>query len=74
MVPAKLKANVVPKAIEDAGGTATAETVPGGSLNDSLDGDTVVIADARGNTVNVTATDLKAKNGVLHVIDNVLMP
>lgn len=74
MVPAKLKAKDVLRAIEDSGGTATVETVAGGSLEVSLDGETVVITDAQGNTANVTATDLKAKNGVVHVIDSVLMP
>jgi len=32
------------------------------------------ITDGQGNTVNITLTDIKAKNGVIHVIDGVLLP
>lgn len=74
VVPAKLMAKDVLQAVKDSGGTASVETVAGGSLQVSLDGETVVITDAQGNTAKVTATDLKAKNGVVHVIDTVLMP
>ncbi len=46
------------------GGTFTATVVDGG----------VVLTDAAGNAVNVTATDVEASNGVIHVVDTVLMP
>lgn len=74
VVPAKLKAKDVLGAIEQGGGKAMVDTVGGGTLTVSLDGDKVVITDAQGNTATVTATDLRAKNGVVHVIDTVLMP
>jgi uncharacterized surface protein with fasciclin (FAS1) repeats len=50
------------------------KTVQGGELTINVDGDTVTLTDAAGNTVNVTATDVEASNGVIHVIDSVLMP
>jgi uncharacterized surface protein with fasciclin (FAS1) repeats len=49
-------------------------TVQGGELTVNVDGDTVTLTDAAGNTVTVTATDVGASNGVIHVIDGVLMP
>ncbi len=50
------------------------KTVQGGELTVGVDGDTVTLTDAAGNTVNVTTTDVEASNGVIHVIDGVLMP
>jgi uncharacterized surface protein with fasciclin (FAS1) repeats len=49
-------------------------TVQGGELTVNVDGDKVSLTDVAGNTVNVTATDVEASNGVIHVIDAVLMP
>ena len=45
------------------------ETVNGAELEVSIDGDTVMIGDA-----TVTQADIEASNGVIHVIDSVLMP
>jgi uncharacterized surface protein with fasciclin (FAS1) repeats len=39
-----------------------------------MDGDNVVLSDGAGGTANITATDVEASNGVIHVIDSVLMP
>jgi len=50
------------------------KTVQGGELTIGVDGDKVTLTDATGNTVNVTMTDVEASNGVIHVIDGVLMP
>ncbi len=50
------------------------ETVQGAGLTVNVDGDQVSLTDAAGNTVNVTQTDIEASNGVIHVIDGVLMP
>jgi uncharacterized surface protein with fasciclin (FAS1) repeats len=50
------------------------ETVNGATFTVNVDGDTVTLTDAAGNTVNVVTTDIPASNGVIHVIDGVLMP
>lgn len=50
------------------------KTVQGGELTVNVDGDKVSLTDAAGNTVNVTTTDVDASNGVIHVVDGVLMP
>ncbi len=52
----------------DVAGMSSAETVQGSSLNIST-ADGVMVGDAK-----VTTTDIKASNGVIHVIDTVLMP
>lgn len=62
------------KAIEDNGGEYKAATVQGGELTFSLDGDMVKITDANGGTATVTTADLDQSNGVIHVIDAVLLP
>ena len=49
-------------------------TVQGGELTINVEGDKVSLTDAAGGTSNVTATDIEASNGVIHVIDTVLMP
>ncbi|MFN8019217.1 MAG: fasciclin domain-containing protein [Acidimicrobiales bacterium] len=50
------------------------ETVNGQELTVGIDGDTVTLTDASGGTATVTKADLDAGNGVIHVIDSVLMP
>lgn len=50
------------------------ETVQGGSLTIEVVDGGVVLVDGAGNRVNVTATDVMASNGVIHVIDGVLLP
>ena len=63
------------QAIEAAGeGGYELTTVNGATLTAMLDGGNVVLRDAAGNTATVTATDVDASNGVIHVIDTVLMP
>ena len=40
----------------------------------SIDGDNVILTDAKGNRAVITAVDITSSNGVIHVIDAVLMP
>ncbi|KYP14936.1 MAG: beta-Ig-H3/fasciclin [Flavihumibacter sp. CACIAM 22H1] len=74
VVAGKLDAAAVLKAIKSGGGKAVLTTVSGGKLTASLDGGKVKLTDETGATAWVTATDLKATNGVIHVIDSVVMP
>ncbi|WP_338243261.1 fasciclin domain-containing protein [Aurantiacibacter hainanensis] len=75
VVPSEVMAADLTSAIESAGeGGYTIETVNGGTLTAMLEGGNVVLTDAQGNTATVTATDVDASNGVIHVIDTVLMP
>ena len=61
-------------AIEANGGSYTAKTVAGGDLTFRIMDGKVKIADANGNLSTVTAADLMQSNGVVHVVNSVLMP
>ncbi len=56
------------------GGTAELTTVEGEKLKASMDGDKLVLTDAKGDKSTVTIADVKQSNGVIHVIDTVLIP
>ena len=74
VVAGNLDAAAVLKAIKAGMGKVVLKTVAGGSLTASLDGGKVILTDEKGGKATVTATDLKGSNGVVHVIDTVLMP
>jgi uncharacterized surface protein with fasciclin (FAS1) repeats len=74
VVSGKLDAAAVLKAIKDGKGKVTLTTVSGGKLTASLREGKVILTDEKGGTATVTATDLNAGNGVVHVIDAVVMP
>ena len=74
VVSGNLDAAEVMAAIKAGKGTAVLTTVQGGKLTGSLDKGKVKLTDEKGNSVFVTATDLKGSNGVIHVIDGVVMP
>ncbi|AOL22706.1 Uncaracterized surface protein containing fasciclin (FAS1) repeats [Erythrobacter litoralis] len=75
VVEGAMDAAAVTSAIEDAGEEGlVVETVGGGTFTATLVDGQVMITDAAGNTATVTATDVEASNGVIHVIDTVLMP
>jgi uncharacterized surface protein with fasciclin (FAS1) repeats len=74
VVAGNLDAAAVIKAIEAGKGTAQVKTVSGGVLSASLKDGKVVLTDENGNKSTVVATDLKAGNGVVHVIDTVVLP
>ena len=60
--------------IKEGGGTAEWTTVNGQMLWGMLDGDMVKIKDQAGNVATVTIADVHQSNGVIHVIDTVLLP
>lgn len=75
VVAGELMATDVLAAIEGAGPDGyTLTTVNGATLTATLVDGNVVLTDAAGGTATVTATDVDASNGVIHVIDTVLMP
>lgn len=55
-------------------GSATLTTVQGETLTLRAAGKGIAITDAKGNTANVSIADVRQKNGVIHVIDRVLLP
>lgn len=73
VVSGNVKASDVVKMITDGKGTATIATM-GGTLKATMDGDKVVLTDAKGGKSTITSTDIAATNGVVHTIDTVVMP
>ena len=74
VVAGKMTAKDLTKAVKAGGGTASVKTVEGDSLTVSSDGEKLAITDAKGNVAHVTIGDVMQSNGVIHVIDTVLMP
>ena len=75
VVEGNVDAATLTQAITDAGDAGyTINTVGGGTLTANVVDGNVVLTDAAGGTSTVTATDVAASNGVIHVIDTVLMP
>ena len=74
VVAGNLNAAAVLAAIKSGNGAVTLTTVAGGKLTAALENGKVVLTDENGGKSTVTATDLKASNGVIHVIDTVLLP
>ncbi len=56
------------------GGTYTAETVQGGKIKFTSNGNSIMLTDEKGNKATVTIKDVLQSNGVIHVIDTVLLP
>ncbi len=74
VVAGNLDAAAVVAAIKAGNGKAVVTTVSGGKLTASLDKDKVMLTDESGKTAYVVAADLKGSNGVVHVIDGVVLP
>lgn len=61
--------------IKKGKGSATLKTVAGGTLTARMNGmKGITLTDAKGGTANVTISNVYQSNGVIHVIDSVLMP
>jgi len=61
--------------IEAGGGKAMLTTVQGAQLTASMhDADSIMLTDAKGGMAMVTIADVMQSNGVIHVVDTVLMP
>ncbi len=74
VVAGNLDAAAVVEAIKKGNGKATLKTVSGGTLTATLDNGKVKLTDEKGGSSYVTVTDLKGSNGVIHVIDTVVLP
>ena len=74
VVSGRLTTKDLAKAIEAGGGTAALKTIEGDSITISKDADRWAISDDKGNVAHITVADLVQSNGVIMVIDQVLMP
>jgi uncharacterized surface protein with fasciclin (FAS1) repeats len=74
VVAGKMDAAMLMKAIADGGGKATLKTVAGGSLTAMAAGGGITLMDEKGGSAKVTIADVYQSNGVIHVVDKVLLP
>lgn len=74
VVAGKMDSKSIMKAIKKGNGKAMFKTVAGGTLTASMDGNTLVLTDEKGGMSRVTIADVRQSNGVIHVVDTVLMP
>ncbi len=74
VVAGNVKAADLAKLIADGNGTAAVTTLNGGTLKARMNGDKIVLTDAKGGKSTVTTADLVASNGTVHMVDTVAMP
>jgi uncharacterized surface protein with fasciclin (FAS1) repeats len=74
VVPGKITSKQIEKGIKKGGGKFVMKTVQGEDLTASMSGDKIILTDAKGGTATITTADVMQSNGVIHVIDTVLMP
>lgn len=73
VVAGKMNASDIAKAIKAGKGKAVLTTVQGGKLTAMMDGKKLVLTDEKGGKSTVTIADVNQSNGVIHVVDTVLM-
>lgn len=75
VVAGKMNFDDIAKAIKAGDGKATMKTVSGGTLTAMMNGmHNIVLKDEGGNMANITTYDVNQSNGVIHVIDAVVLP
>lgn len=74
VVAGKVTATELIAMIKKGNGKAALKTVQGGTITASLKGKNVLLTDEKGGTAVVTIADVMQSNGVIHVVNSVLMP
>lgn len=74
VVPGKISSKQLAGMIKAGHGSATVKTVSGGTLTAMMQGADIVLKDEKGGMSKVTQADVFQSNGVIHVVDTVLMP
>lgn len=74
VVAGRLSAADLKKQIREGHGEASLKTVSGGTLTAMMQGKDIVLKDEKGDVARVTIANVFQSNGVIHVIDTVLMP
>jgi uncharacterized surface protein with fasciclin (FAS1) repeats len=74
VVPGRLSTKDIMKQIKDGGGKAQLKTVEGGTITATMSGGKIMLTDEKGGTATITIANVYQSNGVIQVIDSVLMP
>ncbi len=74
VVPGKVDSGTLVKMIQDGNGKTSFKTASGGTLSAMIQGGKVAIKDEKGDMAFVTIADVNQSNGVIHVVDTVLLP
>ncbi len=74
VVGKKVMSTALEKMIKDEGGTYDIPTVSGHIIKGSVKSGHIILTDENGGTARVTIADVQQSNGVIHVIDSVLLP
>ena len=74
VVPGRVDAAALAQQIRAGNGRAVLKTASGGTLVATMSGSNVLITDAKGGSATVTIADVYQSNGVIHVVNKVLLP
>lgn len=74
VVAGKWDAAAIAKLIKEGNGTAVIKTVSGGTLKASMSGKKLILTDEKGGVSTVTIANVYQSNGVIHVVDTVVLP
>ncbi|MGS0747619.1 fasciclin domain-containing protein [Halpernia sp. GG3] len=74
VVPGRISSKDLATWIMKGNGSYMAKTVQGEELTFTMSGKNIYVADMKGNKAEITIADVNQSNGVIHVIDTVLMP
>ena len=74
VVPGRIDSAALASAIQAGGGKALLKTASGGTLTATMSGSSVLVTDAKGGAARVTIANVYQSNGVIHVVDKVLLP
>lgn len=74
VVAGRISASDLKRMIKDGNGSATLKTVEGEPLWATMHDNTIVLKDQKGNMAHISISNVYQSNGVIHVIDTVLMP
>jgi len=74
VVPGRISSADLKKMIKKEGGTATLKTVSGGMLWASMKGNDIMLKDEKGAWSMITQANVFQSNGVIHVVDSVVLP
>lgn len=74
VVAGKLDSKEIARLIKEGNGKATLKTVAGGTLTAMMKGNDLMLMDEKGGSAKVTIPNVYQSNGVIHVIDHVVLP